>query len=420
MENAKSAQPLSKWKAVLSYIIVALFLFFEMGVQVSPSVMTSHLMHDLTLGAFGLGLMSGFYFYTYTLMQIPSGLLFDRFRPRYVISVAIIVCSLGCLAFGLSTNIYLGSLARMLMGFGSAFAFIAVLVVTADLFASKYFAFITGITQTLAALGAMSGQMPLSYAVSHLGWRHTMFMLAIIGFALAIFVWLVLNYKKDVLPKCQNPVKQSVKHRFADILFNRQTWFVALYACLLWAPMSGFASLWGVPFLEHVYHLSNSTAALVCSMMWLGLAVASPLLGWASTSLRTRVWPLAFSALAGVIAFGLMLLFNITSTGWLIVLVFVSGAACAGQALSFTVIKENNNAGQRATAIAFNNMAVVISGAIFQPVLGKLLDFHCNANTRALATCQSHHYRMSMLLIFGAYVVAYIIAQFFIKESYKK
>ncbi|MCB1827260.1 MAG: MFS transporter, partial [Coxiellaceae bacterium] len=254
MQNvSEQTQAIKPWKAVISYLIVAAYLFFEMGVQVSPSVMTSQLQHTMSIGAFGLGLMSGFYFYTYTAMQIPAGMLFDRFNPRHVITASILVCSLGCLCFGLSTNIYLGSLSRLLMGFGSAFAFVAVLTVTADLFPSKYFALITGITQGLAALGAMSGQMPLSYAVSSLGWQHTMFMLAIIGLVLAAFVWTVLRYKKDILGKHDPCTKTSTSKRFAQLIKNPQSWIIAVYACLLWAPMSGFTSLWGVKFLQKVY-----------------------------------------------------------------------------------------------------------------------------------------------------------------------
>lgn len=237
---------------------------------------------------------------------------------------------------------------------------------------------------------------------------------------LAVIVWMILNYKKDLFPREAATGKKPVQHKFTDILLSKQSWFVALYALLLWAPMSGFASLWGVPFLINVYHLSSSTAALVCSMMWLGLAVASPFLGWASTNFRSRVWPLALSAGMGAIAFAILLLFHVSAVGWLMVLIFVSGAACAGQALSFTVIKENNKPGQRATAIAFNNMAVVISGAIFQPVLGKLLEFHCGGEGSGLAMCQAHHYRTSMMLVLVVYVLAYVIAQFFIKESYGK
>jgi len=416
--NTTSQHAVKPWKAILSYLIVALYLFFEMGVQVSPSVMTSQLQQTMTIGAFGLGLMSGFYFYTYTAMQIPAGLLFDRYNPRHVITTAILICSVGCLCFGLSTNIYLGSLSRLLMGFGSAFAFVAVLVVTADLFPNKYFALITGITQMLAAFGAMSGQMPLSYAVSHLGWRHTMFMLASIGIALAIIVWIVLNYKKDILNKHAITETRSLTQRFREIITNPQTWYIAIYACLLWAPMSGFASLWGVPFLKHVYGLSKHEAAAVCSLMWLGLALASPLLGWISTAAKSRKWPLAISALFGVIAFTLLIAFHIPSITIAGILVFIAGAACSGQALSFTTVKEINSERQRATAIAFNNMAVVISGAIFQPILGRLLEFHCHASRTLLALCQSHHFKMSMILVLAAYVVSFLVATFLIRESY--
>ena len=397
-------------RAIVSYLIVATFLFFEMGVQVSPSIMTGQLKQAMGIGSFGLGLMSGFYFYTYTAMQIPSGMLFDRFNPRHVITLSLFICSLGCLAFGLSTNLYWGSLARMLMGFGSAFAFIAVLVVTADLFASRYFALITGVTQMLGALGAISGQMPLSYAVAHLGWRHTMFLLTIIGAILAMLVWFLLNYKKDLIDECGHDYTQKSSFRFSQILGNKQSWFIALYACLLWAPMSGFASLWGVPFLKTVYHFSPHDAALVSSLMWLGLALASPLLGWISTRAGSRVWPLAFSALLGSLAFGVLLAFHVSPLV-AAVLVFLSGAACSGQALSFTSVKEMSTKRQQATAIAFNNMAVVLSGAIFQPLLGRLLDFHGHA---------VHHYRMSMIVILAAYALAFLVATCFIKESFKQ
>ncbi len=417
--SANYQKPLKMWRAILSYLIVALYLFFEMGVQVSPSIMTRQLQQAMTLSAFGLGILSGFYFYSYTVMQIPAGLLFDRYNPRHVITWSILSCALGCLCFGLSSNIYLGSLSRLLMGFGSAFAFVAVLVVTADLFPSKYFAFITGITQMLAALGAMSGQIPLSYAVAHLGWRHTLFLLAIIGIVLAIFVWTLLNYKKDILNPHHANKTTSIIQDLHKIIANPQSWLIALYACLLWAPMSGFASLWGIPFLEHVYGFNQHCAAFLGSLMWLGLGLTSPLLGWISTAVASRKWPLALSALLGTVTFTLLSEFNIQSSALIALLVFLSGAACSGQALSFTNVREINSERQRATAIAFNNMAVVISGALFQPILGYLLDFHCQtgAGHKQLALCQADHFRTSMLLVVGVYFASFITAAFFIKES---
>lgn len=414
MTNSLVKNDISNSKAIFLYCIVSFFLFFEMAIQVSPSVMSTQLMHDLNIGTFGLGIMSGIYFYTYTAMQIPSGLLFDQFNPRIIITLSILTCVIGTLLFGLSQNIYMGSLARLLMGSGSAFAFVSVLVVTADLFKSKYFATITGITQMLAALGAMTGQMPISLLVAHIGWRVTLFVLFFIGCLLAIAVWKLLNYEKNSTIKKIS--KQTItKSNLKAIVSEPQTWFIALYSCLLWAPMSSFASLWGVPFLTKVYHFEQTQAAFLCSLMWLGLALASPLLGMISTASQNRVYPLAVSALIGALSFYFVLEFNLSASA-VGILLFLAGAACSGQALSFTVVKENNLASAKATAIAFNNMAVVISGALFQPIIGKLLaSDEINSNE----LYDIHNFKNVLMIVLFSYVLSFLIAAFLIKEPVK-
>lgn len=397
----------SNLKAIFLYSIVSFFLFFEMAIQVSPGVMATQLMHDLNIGTFGLGFMSGVYFYTYTAMQIPSGFLFDKYSPRIITTFAILICMFGTLLFSFAHTIFLGSVAHLLMGTGSAFAFVAVLVVTADLFKPKYFAVMTGITQMLAALGAMAGQMPISLLQDYVGWRCTLWILVLIGAILTITIWKLLKYeKKGPIHKSIQPTTNSLK----TIMSNSQTWYIALYACLLWAPMSSFASLWGVPFLTSVDHIKQTTAAFLCSLMWLGLAISSPLLGMLSIAINNKVLFLYITALIGAISFGLILgyHFSLVSLG---ILLFLAGAACSGQMLSFTLVKENNPSSVKATAIAFNNMAVVISGAVFQPLIGKLIE----SNSPGLASIDnSSHFQQGLCLILGAYVVAFIISICFI------
>lgn len=403
--NCTSTMRLSR--ALLMYLMGALFLFFEMTIQVSPSVMAFQLMQDLHMTAFGLGIMSGCYFYTYTAMQIPAGILFDHFNARLVIVTSVLICTIGIAALGFSSNIYFACIARMFMGFGSAFAFVSVLVLTSDLFQAKYFATITGVTQTLAALGAMSGQLPISLMVQNMGWRYSVFIFTVIGLLIALIIYFFLKYERS--PRC---ITLNKSENFAQslkiIAMNKQTWFIALYACLLWAPMSAFTSLWGVPFLIIVDKLSHSSAAFLCSLMWLGLAVASPLLGFISTYYKKRKIALALSALLGVISFGLILWVKFPVVT-LSIFLFIAGAACAGQALSFTLVKENNSRLVAATALAINNMAVVISGALFQPFIGWLL--------KAKDLTHVFQFRSALSVIFMAYVLGFIIAMFFINES---
>ncbi len=382
-----------------------------MAVQVSPSVMALNLMQDLKIGAFALGIMSSVYFYTYTIMQIPSGLLFDRYKPKLIIVSSILVCSLGTMLFGMANNFYLACFARLLMGLGSAFAFVSVLVVASDLFATKYFALIAGITQMLAALGAMFGQLPIHFLVLSLGWHLTMILLAAFGVILSVFIAYTLNYKQADVQRAvaKQAFFKNIKTDLLTIIHNKQNWITALYACLLWAPMSGFASLWGVPYLIHHYQLSASNAALASSIMWLGLAVGSPLLGIFSSVLNNRIIPLWLSALLGVVSFALVMQLHLSFI-LLTIALFIAGAACAGQALSFAVVKHNNSSTVKSTAIAFNNMAVVISGALFQPLIGKIIE-HYQPRGSSLA------YQYGCYLILLAYIVGFAVSFLFVKEQ---
>ena len=411
---SKEHQSIGIKQSILIYLIVALFLVFEMAIQVAPSVMAPNIMNDLKLGTFDLGLMSGFYFYTYAFMQIPSGLLFDRFKPRVIIALSILVCSLGSLVFGFTDSYYGGCFARLLTGLGSAFAFVSVLVVASDLFHPKYFAILTGITQMLAAFGAMLGQMPISKLVQILGWRNTLFFLSAIGLLLAALVWKLINYERGCKPLLAEQFSNtpSIKISLKNIVSNSQTWFIALYAMLLWAPMSGFASLWGVQFLAKADNLTPTSAAFYCSLMWLGLAFFSPLLGLFATKINSKWFPLVLSASIGTISFGFIL--GMKLSGFYLGLgLFLAGAACAGQSLSFALIKDNNSDDVKATALAFNNMAVVISGAIFQPLIGRLI----SKNNFPGASNTLEEYKFGLTAILIAYVLATFISIFFIKEK---
>ena len=114
------------------------------------------------------------------------------------------------------------------------------------------------------------------------------------------------------------------------------------------------------------------------------------------------------SAFIGLLAFSLVVFCKLNETS-LAILLFLAGAACAGQALSFTVVKENNPRDVAASAIAFNNMAVVISGAIFQPLIGWLL--------RILHFTPVLRYRYALLVVLVAYLLGFLLALFFIKDS---
>lgn len=399
-------------RSVLLFILVSLFLFFEMALQVSPGIMINVLMQSLHIDIFWLGMTSGAYFITYTFMQIPAGLFYDRFSARNVIMLPLLICVVGGFLFGLAPNFYLAALARIFMGFGSAFAFIGVLVVASHVFNQRYFTLIAGITQMLAALGAMCGALPLLPLIDNFGWRITMFIVSSFGLALLILIYFYLNLPNKHLTT--QPTKLWLA--FKTVVKQSQTWIIAMYACLLWMPMAVVASLYGIPFVEQYFKLSFTIAAMIVTFMWIGIAIGAPIFGFLADKTDKLKLTLTSCAVIGVIAFGLIIFSPINTITLLIILFFTSGAACAGQALSFSLVSRNNKLEHRATAIGFNNMAVVISGFIFQPLVGYIIrSSQITITKNYLYSGASYH--NGMLIVLAGYIVAASTAIFLIKSS---
>ncbi|HLD17441.1 MAG TPA: MFS transporter [Coxiellaceae bacterium] len=405
-------------KSFFVFALVSLFLFYEMGVQVSPSVMTGDLMRDLHIDAIGLGLMSAFYFYTYTGMQIPAGMLLDKFGVRHIVATALVICALGAALFGVTHSMVGGSWARASMGFGSAFAFISVLAVADRWFDKKHFAILAGFAQLFAALGAMGGEIPVAYIVDHIGWRQTMWGLALISVLLAALVGAFMREPDHQFKEENRVCDKKISEGLKIILKNPQTWTVGLYAFLNWAPMSLFASLWGVPFLTTAYHMSNGEAATFVSLMWVGIGLASPLIGFWSDAIRRRILLLRVTTFLGLLAASSIVYWHLSL--WVLgVLLFLQGAACSGQVLSFAVVKDNATHNAKATAIAVNNMAVVAAGIVFQPLVGFLLHHHSDVSLASDHPIYgAADYRYALMVLPVVYCLGLLVSLFFIRETF--
>ncbi len=423
MTNSKH-QPIVPNKLTLLAVIVcctaALFYLYEFFLRVTPSVMTLDLMRAFNIKAAGLGTMAAFYFYAYVPMQIPAGLLIDRFGPRKLLSIMIAICALGAVTFGFAHNMSTASLGRFLMGFGSAFAFVGALVLIARWFPPSYFAWAAGVTQLLGSVGAIFGQAPLAASVANFGWRNTIHVAGLIGFGLAIVTWLIV---RDYPPKHRKyhlftgQINNEFKRLYL-VLTKPQTWFVGVYAFCIWAPISIFATLWGIPFLVTAYHVSNQTASLLSSTIWLGIAIGSPLAGWLSDRIGRRCLPLSACAILGLISTPIIIYIQHIPLFLLYILLFIFGLSASGQSLSFAVVKENNRPSIVGTAIGFNNMTVIAGAAVFQPLVGILLNLHWNgvyANLVPLYRLSDYHFALFIIPL--CYIIALFAGLKMIKET---
>ncbi len=163
---------------LLAWATGATFFFYAWVLRVAPSVMVEELMRDFAVGAGVLGHLSAAYFYGYAGMQIPVGLLLDRFGPRRLMTAAALTCAGGCMLFAAGNSLAMVTAGRFLVGASAAFSLVGAMAIAGQWFAANRFAIFSGLAMAMGMAGGVFGQAPLRLAIEASDWRTAMLFLA--------------------------------------------------------------------------------------------------------------------------------------------------------------------------------------------------------------------------------------------------
>jgi len=412
----------SEWiTAVYPWIIwtvAAGFFFYKYLVQVSPSVMTADLMKAFQVNGAGLGNLSAFYFYAYLLMQIPVGIMLDRYSPRLITTCAIFICSASTFVFSMSNTLWLASISRALMGAGAAFAAVSCFKLASVWFAPKRFAFVSGMFMTAAMLGAVFGQMPLSLLVQQVGWRQALVVISALGLALCVIYALIVRDKPVPRGVPDKKRHQNIGQLLKHIVTNRQAWFLSLYSGFAFAPVSVFGGLWGVPFLQEAYQLTRTDAAFAVSCIFIGFAVGAPFLGWLSDHMGRRKPILYMGTLLAIFCLSVVIYSQHLSLASLVVFLFLFGFGSSGFFTSFAMIRELFPIVLAATVLGIMNTFDSVCEALYEPLVGAFLDWTWEgASLNGVHHFSLHGYHLSLVLLPLSLLLA-LVTLFLIKETY--
>lgn len=403
----------------LIWTLGAGFFFAEYLARIAPGVMVPQLMNSFNVTALGIGSMSAFFYYAYLGMQIPVGAMVDRWGPHRLLTFMALLCAAGCFLFSISTSLTLAHLARFMMGFGAAFAFVGTLKLATLWFSPTRFGLLAGLTQALGMLGAAFAGGPLAALVNFTGWRKTMLIIGIILLLLGLLIGLFARDKKQPEIKTQKTSNKDLWLGLVKVLKNSQSWWNAFYAGLLYAPSAAFAELWGVSFLVRSYGLSTEMAASAVSCIFIGWAIGGPIIGWLSDRMQRRRALMIISIILSFIFMTTVLYLPLPKI-LLFIFLFCYGIANTGVALAYAVASEINPRPFAGTSMAFANMASVLIGAAFQPIIGGVLDLQWDGKIAAdVPVYSSGAYKLAMLALPLCLIVGFFIV-LFVKETHCK
>lgn len=359
--------------------LAAALYFMAFFQRVTPAVITRELMAEFAIGAAALGNLSAFYFYSYVGLQIPTGILLDRWGARRVLTLGAAVAAVGTVAFALATSYGHAGLGRLLVGGSVGVAFVAMLKIAAHWFAPSRFAMLSGLALLTGMLGAIGAGAPLRLATDVFGWRNAMLVMASITALLALLIWRFLrddpadrgfaSYAPQV-QRGSEPVLAGLRQASA----YRNVWLIFFIAGGFTGPMLTFAGLWGVPFLTTHYAMSVTRAALLTSAMLLAWGVGGTLFGSLSDRLGRRKPVYGLGLGVAITGWSIVWLVPGLPVAVLVTVLLLTGFFSGSVVIAFAFAKESTPARLSGTTGGITNMGNMLGGMLMQPAVGWVLD----------------------------------------------
>lgn len=409
------------------WLIVAcgmLFYCYNYFLRVSPSVMQSELTQAFHITATQFGTLAGLYYWAYTPMQVPAGMIYDKFGVRFVLCIACLTAVLGLSVFITADSYILAGFGRLLIGLGCAFAYIGTLKLASIWLPANRFATVAGLATAVGMIAGALAQKYLTKVIELIGYQEALRTALIAGVLLSILVAMLVRNRPQndhhSIYEMQAPMNiTQLLAALKKIFTNPQMWLIGIIGCLLYLPSSVFLDLWGIPYLRAVYNLSAKEAVNISNYTFYGWIIAGPLLGALSDKIKRRCLPLMFTGFFAAVLLAIVFYVPGLTTANLYFIFFFIGFCCGAHPLCFALGKESNPIQISGTAVAVTNMLIMAGGAIFQPVVGKLLDLHTSSpiGANGLPTYTSSDYTFALSVI-PIGVALGIFLSLFLKETH--
>ncbi len=400
----------------------SLFFFFEflqmnMFNALDPSLYKAfHLTNSTQLGQ-----LSAFFMYSMVFFLFPAGMILDRFSTKKVIMASMFSCITFVFLFSLTTTLWQGELCRLMTGIGDAFCLLGCVRLGSRWFPPKHMALVVGLIVTFAMIGGMVAQTPLTELVKMVGWRTALRIDAASGIVMLVIILIcVRDFPAGKKAFFEASYASLEKLGFFTALrrtvANSQNWLGGLYVSLVNLPLMLLGTTWGGWYLTQTQHLSTIDASFVTSLLFVGMIIGSPAVGWISDKLERRKAPMIVGVITSLaLILAIMYLPNLSFKD-LLILFFALGFAVSSQIIGYPLVAESNPGILTGTAEGLASV-LIMSGGFLIPVFPMLLNMFWNHTMKnGIPFYSVSNFHLAFLIMPIAFILA-LIAAIVIKET---
>ena len=284
-----TTRPYSRRAAILRMVpILAVTFILAHFLRSAPAVIGPNLRTELGLTPGQLSSLPAAIFLGAALMQLPVGVLLDKFGPRRTMSTLFMLAAGGALVFSLAQSVPMLALALFLIGCGAAPIFMGVMVLLARWIARDRLATGTAISISVGGAGMLLSASPFAAAVALYGWRDSLFAVGVFSVGVAVVLFLMVRDRPadSPAPTSNETLLQTVLG-LRTVLGDKRIYSFAAATVVSIGALVTIRNLWIGPYLNDVFALdimARGHVIFVVSLAWLISALAyGPLDRWFDT-----------------------------------------------------------------------------------------------------------------------------------------
>lgn len=409
-------------KNISSIIIILLcfaFYSFSYFARVEPGALLDDLMRDFSLNAAELGtIISTAAYIPYVGLQIPSGILTDKFGLRKVVTICSILCTIGMLLFGTAQYTWQLVLGRFIIGLSSTTSFLCCGKAAADLFDKSKYGLFMGIAMFLGCVGGILGTSLSSSIAPILGWRNFTLYMSIIGIIISILAFIFIKeipYNNQV-----NNNNANVFRAVKNLVCNKNVWLIGIYGLVSYLPLSAIAEMWGIPFIQHRFNTSLQEATISSAVIFVSFGIGSILTDNVAKKLHSYKKTIILFLILALISFSIAFYSDSINYITCLILFGLGGFFAGCNNLSFPFCYDFVPKEYAGTSTGFTNTLIMSNCILFPPLLGKLLDIFRDGRVTedGIPMYFISDYRKAFIFIIFSFVIA-IVSVIFVKEKSK-
>lgn len=357
------------------FVVALLFAGLSFFLQVLPVNTADHFTHTLGLTTANVIELASLYLLAYAIMQIPIGIVFDKYGVKWVLPMGLIFTGLGSLLYLIGSNSAFIAIGRALTGIGCSVGYISGIFIAVKYFSPKRLAICVSLVEGISTLGAMVATTTFNELLTSFGWNIANTMIVIFCIILLVFS---LFFGRGLDYSTSGEIKhKSFKlaiFQALSLMKDKRLLAIFIYSFCTWLIIMSFAGYWLKYYMITMHKYEVNMALKLASFYWMAFFIANVTIGFFVQELKGCKIAMLILAIISFVNYCYMAVPILFSYEQLAIVSILGGITTSGVIMAFAIIPKFVSEEMSGTALAVNNTFIIIGGYIGQILFGKIID----------------------------------------------